>query len=80
MNDSAIARIAKIATQLTKRDSALPCQCVWDGKDRCIIYTFSSDADAENFMRWKRIPDSPIRLEKQHVSNSHVVYVKEYWG
>lgn len=51
--------------------------CVWNDRDRAIIFSFSSVVDADQFVMWKQMLNTPFAL-KTNVRHANLITVSEY--
>jgi hypothetical protein len=52
-------------------------ECVWNEAEKCLVYKFELESDAEQFMEWLRLTESRLRTETRPLPSKHTV-VRQY--
>ena len=52
-------------------------ECVWNEAEKCLMYKFDSDSEAEQFMEWLRLTESRLRTETRPLPSNHAI-VRQY--
>jgi hypothetical protein len=77
MTESDMSGIIKNAREFLKKQYKGFLDCDWNEMDKCIVYQFTSDLDANQFALWKQTQGNKFRLEiKPH--HQRLTVVREF--
>lgn len=52
-------------------------ECVWNEAEKCLMYKFESDSDAEQFVEWLRLTEGRLRTETRPLPSNQAI-VRQY--